>query len=505
MTWTTTFDASHKVKVGGHAAQFSRHIGRDADEDAGFAFGHSNKGIDPARTRLNRTMVNDGAGGYRRPEITTTEDGVRPPSAELSDYLESRLATVEKKLRKDAVVARPFVFKADPKWYDEHCPNWRTEGLNDEALALHEEATRFVEQWGGQHNVVGYSDHVDEAGHPERQIFFTPVTDDGRLSQKDFFPNPAAMKRMHKEVREHLRKTCGYDAAMSVAPRSREHLSSAEFGDRADKLKLDRSRLKGEQIELTEEREQFENERDDELRDRDRFEHRRAVLEQKWGRYNEASARLDKRAEALAQRETGVAERERGLDNREVGLVGRERAVSAAQGEVEERSKVLDERERSVAGAESGLARSQVAIRDERERLRREAAELESDRREVGRRLAEIPPFDPEQARRDMQARLHDQLRRMPAYDIDPATGKHLVGEDGQRVKTSVLDVAMKKIAVRDSWDRLKRSGESPKSETVGQRQERVSSIIERTRSDLASANNQNLDRKRSRDYGMGM
>lgn len=239
MGWTTTFDASHKVRAsGGHAVTFMRHIARDEDAANGFVFGHSNKGIDASRSHLNRTMVNDGSGGYRVPVVTTTEDGVRPPSAELGDYLDSRLATVKKPLRKDAVVARPLVFKLDPAWYDEHCPDWRENGLNEAALALHDEALKFAERFGGgQQNIVGYSDHLDEAGYPERQIVFTPVTDDGRLSQKDYFPNPAAMKRMHKELREHLRATCGYDADMRVADRSTEHLNSRDFSAMADRIK----------------------------------------------------------------------------------------------------------------------------------------------------------------------------------------------------------------------------------------------------------------------------
>lgn len=39
MSYTATFDASHKVKASGaHATNFVRHIARDADQAAGFSF-----------------------------------------------------------------------------------------------------------------------------------------------------------------------------------------------------------------------------------------------------------------------------------------------------------------------------------------------------------------------------------------------------------------------------------------------------------------------------------
>ena len=62
MSYTMTYDVSHKVKRGGHAKAFFRHIARDADQRAGFTFPQSNPNIVPERTALNMTMVNDGSG-----------------------------------------------------------------------------------------------------------------------------------------------------------------------------------------------------------------------------------------------------------------------------------------------------------------------------------------------------------------------------------------------------------------------------------------------------------
>ena len=119
MAYTMTFDASHKVgRGGGHVQGFMRHIARDADERAGFTFAHANKNIDPDRTHLNASFVNDGAGGFR---ALSSVYG-RPPSNELEDYLNTRLAAVKKPLRKDAVVIRGIVLQLDPKWFDAHGP-----------------------------------------------------------------------------------------------------------------------------------------------------------------------------------------------------------------------------------------------------------------------------------------------------------------------------------------------------------------------------------------------
>ena len=55
--------------------------------------------------------------------------------------------------------------------------------------------------------------HGDEAS-PHLHIGFCPVTDDGRLSQKDWFSSPAALRAMHKDFREYMAGR-GYDIDMA--------------------------------------------------------------------------------------------------------------------------------------------------------------------------------------------------------------------------------------------------------------------------------------------------
>lgn len=231
MSYTMTFDASHKVGRGGHAKAFFRHIARDADHRAGFHFPQSNPNVVPERTTFNYTMVNDGQGGVRRPESV----GGRPPSDELDDYLQQRLSTVKRALRTDAVLMRGVILQLDPKWFAEHNSDWREKGPNKQALAHMGASLDWAVSEFGAHNIVGFSLHLDEV-HPQLQVAIVPLTSDGRLSQKDFFKGPADLRRQHKELREAM-AAAGYDVEHRVTERSREHLSSSEFQRKANWLR----------------------------------------------------------------------------------------------------------------------------------------------------------------------------------------------------------------------------------------------------------------------------
>ncbi|MEE8869521.1 MAG: plasmid recombination protein [Acidipropionibacterium acidipropionici] len=250
MSYTATFDASHKVKASGaHATNLVRHIARDADQAVGFSFAQRNPNIDPARTSMNITMVNDGNGGWRVPVVTQDEKGNdRPPSAELTDYLDARLATVEKKIKADAVAMRPLVLQLDPKWFAEHNPDWREDGLNAEAEQYIGAQLDWAAQEFRQQNLPGYSVHMDET-NPQLQLLFTPVTEDGRLSQKDFFKGPGDLQRQHKEHRRAL-ADAGYDVEFKVNSRSKEHLSSAEYAASARRLQAGGANLARDQDDL---------------------------------------------------------------------------------------------------------------------------------------------------------------------------------------------------------------------------------------------------------------
>ncbi|WP_249121050.1 plasmid recombination protein [Brevibacterium sp. W7.2] len=250
MSYTATFDASHKVKAAGsHRVASARQIARDVDQAAGFDFGHRNPNIDPTRTWMNITMVDDGNGGWRTPVVTQAADGNdRPPSAELLDYLDTRLATVKKRIKADAVAIRPLILQLDPKWFAEHNPDWRDDGLNAEAERYIESQIAWAVAEFGHENLPGFSVHMDET-HPQLQLLTVPVTEDGRLSQKDFFKGPGDLQRQHKEHRQVLADS-GYDVEFKVTARSKEHLSSSEYATSAHRLLAGKTKLARDQDEL---------------------------------------------------------------------------------------------------------------------------------------------------------------------------------------------------------------------------------------------------------------
>lgn len=239
MSWTVTYDASPEAKVkaaGSHAVARDRHLGRGPDLAAGFNFGHRNPNIDLARSVLNICFVNDGAGGFRVPVATKDPAGrTRPPSAEFADYRNERLAQVKKPLRKDAVIMRGIMLQLDPKWFDAHCPNWRVDGLNDEAQRFMYAQLEWACQEFGQQNIVGGSLDLDETS-PHLQLSVIPVTGDGRLSQKDFFRGPGHFMKQRKELCDAL-EAAGYDPQRTVTARSTERTSSAEYARTADKTR----------------------------------------------------------------------------------------------------------------------------------------------------------------------------------------------------------------------------------------------------------------------------
>ena len=120
--------------------------------------------------------------------------------------MDARLADVGKPLRKDAVVLRPLVLQLDPEWYAAH------QG-EDEQQAAAWAMMDWASDTFGASNLVYIARHGDEAS-PHLHIGFCPVTDDGRLSQKDWFSSPAALRAMHKDFREYMAGR-GYDIDMA--------------------------------------------------------------------------------------------------------------------------------------------------------------------------------------------------------------------------------------------------------------------------------------------------
>ena len=330
MSWTVTYDASPEAKVkaaGSHAVARDRHLGRGPDLAAGFAFGHRNPNIDPGRSKMNITFVNDGGGGFRVPVVTKDPTGgTRPPSAEFADYRNERLAQVKKPLRKDAVVTRGIMLQLDPRYFDTNCPGWRVDGLNDEAQRFMYAQLEWACEEFGQQNIVGGSIDLDETS-PHLQLSVIPVTGDGRLSQKDFFRGPAHFKKQRKELCDALEKV-GYDPQRTVTDRSTVRTSSAEYARTADKTRATLAVAQRDSKKLWEERQQVRAEQahqDDVAKsiqsDRQELDaqlHEVPRLRRKAKQDAMVEARADARQEVTDER-LAAQERERRADEAERG------------------------------------------------------------------------------------------------------------------------------------------------------------------------------------------
>lgn len=211
MSYTMSFDASLKVK-GSDVGGYLMHAARELDEQPR---NHANPNIDTARSVENVTLVYDSAtGGYKR----CTDRG------QIRDALKERLEHVEKPLRKDAVVMRGLILQMDPKWYEDHADE---QGRDGPALA----ALAWAEKVFGQKNLVMAALHKDEGGD-HLHLGFVPVTEDGRLSQKDWFKSPAELRAMHDDLRQHMRAE-GYDVELGrkKGTKHAKRLTEAEYRD----------------------------------------------------------------------------------------------------------------------------------------------------------------------------------------------------------------------------------------------------------------------------------
>ena len=209
MEYTISFDASLKIKKGQEKG-YINHLARDVfDKENGYSLQHSNENINSKLTSENQTFVNDGNGGFKEMESIK----------EATDYLDKRLGTVKKKLRKDAVIARPLIVQLDKEYVKKHGETGVINGLN---YAFDWVVTEF-----GVDNIVCASLHMDET-NPHMHIMFTPVTEDGRLSQKDWFKNPATLRKQHDDLRKHMQDN-GYNATNQRVTGGRKGLPIDEF------------------------------------------------------------------------------------------------------------------------------------------------------------------------------------------------------------------------------------------------------------------------------------
>ena len=194
MSYTLSLDASVKIKRN-NISGYARHIFREDESN----LNHKNENIDNDLSCLNETYVLDRKNfTYERVENVS----------EIKNAVEERLKDVKRNLRVDATVVRPLILQLDPTWYED---NKHDEKRINKSF---KDMIHFAEKEFHTENIVALSIHRDETS-PHIHLCFVPVTDDGRLNQKEYFSNPASLKALHKRFKEHM-QLLGYDIEKSV-------------------------------------------------------------------------------------------------------------------------------------------------------------------------------------------------------------------------------------------------------------------------------------------------
>lgn len=174
---------------------------------------HSNKEIDVSRTNANRDFTFAGMSFDERFE------------KRFADYNSTTKTGKQRKLRKDAVVLRGLVLQPSADVFEGMSDSEKLEKMR--AFAKTSLAFLYTDKAFGFNNVIGASVHMDET-NPHLHVAIMPMTEDGRLSQKDFFKGPKHLRALHKNYREHM-NSCGWTFETENKNEDAKRFSEAEY------------------------------------------------------------------------------------------------------------------------------------------------------------------------------------------------------------------------------------------------------------------------------------
>lgn len=267
---------------------------------------HGNSDIDMSKTKYNLDWTRTGES--------------------LDKLVENRLDkefTGKKAMRKDAVVIREVIAQASPDIYE----GLTIEEKQKKAERFTVDSLQWFREEFGERNVVGFSVHLDET-NPHTHFAIMPMTEDGRVSQKDFFKGPKDLKRQHREYRQHM-IALGWAFEMENKYESVDGLSLPEYKANAKAIEAKRA----EQSKMVEAlvndnswQEEAENiaYKDVHARvlreEREGLEEYENQLNMRSKVQKEANKRIREKEQELRERESAVLEKERRLEQREQKL-----------------------------------------------------------------------------------------------------------------------------------------------------------------------------------------
>lgn len=162
----------------------------------------TNPDIDESRSDLNYDLVNQNNVDYNEKVNKMIEEGV----------------TTGKAIRKDAVKVASFLVTSDSEYF---------QNLSEQdERRFFESAYEFFSGEYGEKNIAYAMVHKDEKT-PHMHVGFVPITEDGRLSAKDFFGKKQQLAKLQDKFHDHMVKE-GFDLERGVST-SRKHVESAKY------------------------------------------------------------------------------------------------------------------------------------------------------------------------------------------------------------------------------------------------------------------------------------
>jgi hypothetical protein len=162
----------------------------------------TNPDIDGSRSHLNYDLVNPMPIDYNEKVNKMIYEGV----------------ATGKTIRKDAVKLASFLVTSDSEYF-------KTLSKSGEKRFF-ECAYEFFDKEYGQKNIAYAMVHKDEKT-PHMHVGFVPITEDGRLSAKDFFGKKQQLVKLQDRFHEHMVKE-GFDLERGVSS-SRKHVETAKY------------------------------------------------------------------------------------------------------------------------------------------------------------------------------------------------------------------------------------------------------------------------------------
>lgn len=157
---------------------------------------------------------------------------------------------LDKKPRKDSVLALELVLSASPEYFRDNPDIWGEYDL-DKSKAWADASAAWVAEYFGRENIVSVSWHLDEAT-PHAHVVIAPVDAEGgkkRLNAKKWTGGPSAMRKMQDSYAQSVAEL-GIERGTSKQISHATHLHHREWYRKQHQLEQQLAAVRQHNIEL---------------------------------------------------------------------------------------------------------------------------------------------------------------------------------------------------------------------------------------------------------------